>query len=115
MTNIKPGVVMLATLILMFQNPDMPSQVWGDLFAFAGAFGASYMLAAGKRSDAKLFRGPLFRKVQPVITLLGAVAAPYVASIASSHVDISGLGAAPIATVAAVVGAELLAMLKRSV
>lgn len=106
---------MLATLILTLQNPDVPSQVWGDVFSFIGAFGTSYMLAAGKRSDAKLFRNPLFRKAQPVITMLGALAAPYVAQYASSGVDISGLGNAPIATLAAVVGAEFLAMLKRSV
>ena len=91
------------------------SNPWGDVFAFVGAFGTSAVLGMAKRTDAALFNKPLFRKLQPAITLLGAVAAPYIASVASSGVDISGLGQAPTATLAAVVGAELLAMLKRSV
>lgn len=94
--------------------PDVPSQAWGDLFSFVGAFGVAGVLGFAKKSDAKLFQQPLFRKLQPVITLAGAALAPWVASIASSHVDISGFGAAPIATLSAVVGAELLAMIKRS-
>jgi len=87
---------------------------WGDLFALVGAVGTSGILGMAKRTDAKIFRNPVFRKLQPFITLAGAVAAPYVAQYASSGVDISGLGAAPIATVMTVVGAELLAMLRRS-
>lgn len=87
---------------------------WGDTFAFVGAFATSGILGMAKRTDAKIFRNPFFKKAQPIITLLGAVAAPYVAQVASSHVDISGLGNAPMATLTAVVGAELLAMLKRS-
>lgn len=99
----------------MLSLQDVPAQTFGDLFTFIGAFGTSAILAAAKRTDVALFQKPLFRKIQPVLTLVGAVAAPYVASVASSHVDISGLGNAPVATLAAVVGAELLAMLKRSV
>jgi hypothetical protein len=94
---------------------DNTANAWGALFAAAGAVGTSYILSTVKKTDFSVARNPFFRKIQPAITLLGAVAAPWVASQASSHVDISGLGAAPIATLATVVGAELLAMLKRSI
>jgi len=90
------------------------TNAWGMLFNFAGAFATSAILAQAKKTDFSLTNSALFRKFQPVLTLAGAFAAPYVASWASSGVDISGLGAAPIATVGTVVAAELLAMLKRS-
>lgn len=99
---------------MLLSLQDVPTQTWGELFSFVGAFGTAAVLGAAKRTDFSLMKKPLFRKIQPVLTLAGALAAPYVASIASSHVDISGLGQAPIATLAAVVGAELLAILKRS-
>lgn len=89
--------------------------IWGTLFTFAGAIGTSAVLGVAKRTDAKIFANPFFRKIQPLITLAGAVAAPYVAHVASSHVDISNFGVAPTATLATVVGAELYALLKRSV
>jgi hypothetical protein len=79
-----------------------------------GALGTSALLGAFKRTDYALAKKPAFRKAQPVITLLGALAAPYVAQWASSGVDISGLGQAPAATLGTVVLAEFLAMLKRS-
>lgn len=101
-------------LLSLLQGSD-PAMVWGTLFTAVGAVGTSAVLGMAKRTDAKVFRSPLFRKLQPVITLGGALFAPWVASHASSHVDITGLGAAPIATLATVVGAELLAMIKRSV
>ena len=100
---------------ILQQVVDPAGAAWGTLFSAVGAVGTSAVLGMVKRTDAKIFRSPVFRKIQPVLTLVGAVAAPWVASQASSGVDISGLGAAPIATLATVVGAELLAMLKRSV
>lgn len=101
-------------LLAVVTQRDVPADAWGQLFSFVGAFGTAAVLGMAKRTDFSLMRAPLFRKLQPAITLLGAVAAPYVASVASSGVDISGLGQAPIATLSAVVGAELLAILKRS-
>ena len=84
---------------------DNTANAWGALFAAAGAVGTSYLLGAVKKTDLSVAKSAVFRKVQPAITLLGAIAAPWVASQASSHVDISGLGAAPVATLATVVGA----------
>lgn len=101
-------------LLSLLQVAD-PSNVWGLLFTAVGAVGTSAVLGMAKRTDAKIFRSPFFRKLQPVLTLVGAVAAPWVAHQASSGVDISGLGQAPIVTLMTVVGAELLAMVKRSV
>lgn len=101
--------------MLLQQLVEPGTNAWGTLFAAVGAIGTSAVLGMAKRTDAKIFRSPLFRKIQPALTLLGAVAAPWVASQASSGVDISGLGAAPVATLMTVVGAELLAMFKRSV
>lgn len=103
------------TILSMLQSIDPTAAAWGTLFSALGAVGTSFVLGTVKRTEVAFARKPLFRKLQPAITLLGAVAAPYVASVASSGVDISGLGAAPIATLATVVGAELLAMLRRSV
>ena len=79
-----------------------------------GALATSALLSMFKRTDFSLAKSPAFRKAQPIITLLGAVAAPYVASWASSGVDISGLGQAPAATLGTVVLAEFLAMWRRS-
>ena len=100
---------------ILIQVADPLGNAWGLLFTAVGAVGTSYLLSVTKKTDLSIARSPFFRKIQPAITLLGAVAAPWIASQASSHVDVSGLGAAPIATLATVVGAELLAMLKRSV
>ena len=102
-------------LALILQVIEPVANAWGLLFTAVGAVGTSYLLGVTKKTDLSIARSPFFRKIQPAITLLGAVAAPWIASQASSHVDVSGLGAAPIATLATVVGAELLAMFKRSV
>lgn len=87
---------------------------WGAVFAGVGAIGTSFVLAQVKKTDFGIAKSKFFRKVQPAITLLGALAAPWVASHISSGADISGVGVAPAATLATVLGAELLAMLKRS-
>lgn len=102
-------------LSILQQVVDPAAAAWGALFSAVGAVGTSFVLSRVKTTEAKFAQTPFFRKTQPVITFIGAVAAPYVASIASSHVDISGLGQAPVATLATVVGAELLAMFKRSI
>jgi phage tail sheath gpL-like len=105
---------LLAVVAVIQQAADPTAQAWGTLFAAVGAVGTSAILAAVKRTDYSVAQNKLFRKIQPALTFIGAVAAPYVASVASSGVDISGLGNAPIATLATVLGAELLAMFKRS-
>ena len=100
-------------VILGLLQGDAASQ-WGALFAGVGAVGTSFLLAQFKRTDFSLAKSPFFRKLQPAITLGGALLAPWVASHISSGVDISGFGAAPAATLGTVLAAELLAMLKRS-
>ena len=87
---------------------------WGALFAAAGAIGTSAILAGVKKTDFAIGKSPFFRKMQPAITLLGALAAPWVANHISSGADISGVGSAPAMTLGTVLAAELLAMLKRS-
>lgn len=90
------------------------TNAWGIFFGAVGAAGTSFMLAQVKKSESAVARNPFFRKIQPALTLGGALLAPWVASQLSSGVDISGLGAAPMATLGTVLAAELLAMLKRS-
>lgn len=104
---------MLHLLAVLVQAAD-PAAAWGNLFAAAGAIGTSFLLAQFKKTDYGLAKSPLFRKFQPTLTLAGAFLAPWVAAHTSSHVDISGLGMAPIATLGTVLAAELLALLKRS-
>lgn len=101
-------------LTLLLQAVDSTAQAWGNVLTAVGALGTSFVLAQVKKTDFAIAKSPLFKKLQPVLTLAGAALAPWVASQASSGVDISGLGAAPAATLATVVAAELLAMLKRS-
>ena len=100
-------------VILGLLQGDAASQ-WGALFAGVGAVGTSFVLAQFKKTDFALAKSPFFRKLQPAITLGGALLAPWVASHFSSGADISGFGAAPAATLGTVLAAELLAMLKRS-
>jgi len=102
----------LLTILLQVANDT--ANAWGSLFAAAGAIGTSALLAGFKKTDYSLAKSPFFRKIQPAITLGGALLAPWVAAHASSHVDVSGFGAAPVATLGTVIAAELLAMLKRS-
>jgi len=98
-------------LTLLLQDP---ASAWGTLFAGVGAVGTSFVLAQFKKTDFALAKSPFFRKLQPAITLGGALLAPWVASHISSGADISGFGAAPAATLGTVLAAELLALLKRS-
>lgn len=90
------------------------ASAWGALWAGVGALGTSFVLAQVKKTDFAVAKSPFFRKIQPALTLGGALLAPWVAAHASSGVDVSGFGAAPTATLATVVAAELLAMLRRS-
>lgn len=87
---------------------------WSTLFTAAGAVVTSGILAAAKKTDVSIFKSPFFRKIQPALTLGGALLAPWIASVASSGVDVSGFGQAPALTLATVIGAELLAVLRRS-
>lgn len=101
-------------LLSMLLQVAEPTNQLGIILSGIGAIVTSGLLGMFKRTDSALAKKPVFRKAQPIITLLGAVAAPYVASWASSGVDISGLGQAPILTLGTVVLAEFAAMLKRS-
>lgn len=100
--------------VLVQAAPTDPAQTVGVIFSVLGAVATSTTLAAFKKTDYAIASSKLFKKAQPVLTLAGALLAPYVASVASSHVDISGFGQAPAATLGTVVLAEFLAMLRRS-
>lgn len=91
------------------------ANAWGVFFNAAGALATSGILSAVKKTDFSIAKSPVFRKLQPAITLIGALAAPWIAAHLSSGVDVSGLGQAPMATLGTIVAAELLAMLKRSI
>lgn len=106
-----PGV---AAAAVQAGGADPSAQALGVALSAIGAVATTAILGAVKRTDYALFQKPAFKKVQPVLTLAGALAAPYVASWASSGVDISGFGQAPVMTIGAVVLAEFAAMLKRS-
>jgi hypothetical protein len=101
-------------LALLLQVVNDTASAWGAVFAGVGALGTSFVLAQVKKTDFAIAKSPFFRKIQPALTLGGALLAPWVASHASSGVDVSGFGAAPAATLGTVIAAELLAMLKRS-
>jgi len=99
--------------IILQVTTDAAAQ-WGAVFAGVGAIGTSFVLAQFKKTDFAIAKSPFFRKIQPAITLGGALLAPWVASHISSGADISGFGAAPAATLGTVLAAELLALIKRS-
>jgi len=100
-------------LTLLLQVAGDTNQL-GIVLSGIGALATSALLGAFKRTDYGLAKHPAFKKAQPVITFAGALLAPYVAHWASSGVDISGLGQAPILTLGTVVLAEFGAMLRRS-
>lgn len=79
-----------------------------------GAICTSGLLSLAKKTDLSIVKAPLFRKLQPVITLAGALVTPWAAARLGAPVDLSTLGQAPAITLATVVGAELLAILRRS-
>lgn len=81
-----------------------------DLLAIAGAVGTSALLAVSKQFDSRVTSAPLFRKLQPAITLAGAFFAPF---LAAHGVSSASLTTAPLATVGAIVGAELTALLTK--
>lgn len=101
-------------LAILLQITYDTAATWGAIWAGIGAVGTSFVLAQTKKTDFAIAKSKFFRKLQPAITLGGALLAPWVASQISSGADISGFGAAPTATLATVLAAELLAMLKRS-
>lgn len=80
------------------------------LIALGGAMLTSTLLGGVKKLDTSITNAPLFRKLQPVITLGGAFLMPWVASHVGVNVDPSALAAAPIATIATITGAELLSL-----
>jgi len=57
----------------------------------------------------------VFRKLQPLVTLGGAFAAPWLASKLGVQIDPGAWTAAPLGTVITIAGAELLGIIRRSV
>lgn len=86
----------------------------GTLWAWGGAFATAAILSGTKKMDTTVTNSKLFRKIQPLITLAGAFAAPLVAGKLGVQIDPAAYGAAPASTVAAILTAELLGILKRS-
>lgn len=92
-----------------------PGSALGALFAAGGALATSALLGGVKTLDTRVTRSTLFRKVQPGITLGGALLAPLIASKLGVAVDPSQWSAAPLATVFTLMVAEGIGVLKRSV
>src|SRR6266545_2019568 len=88
----------------------VPSDPLSSLFAYAGAVATSAALGAVKGLDLRVTNAPLFRKLQPVITLGGAFLVPWVAQHAGVPIDPGALASAPVATIATITAAELLSL-----
>jgi hypothetical protein len=101
-------------LELMQGATPAPADTLGGVLAVVGALGTSAVLGLVKGLDTKVTQAPLFRKLQPVITLGGAFAAPWLAAHVGVAVDPSAFAAAPVATVAAITVAELVALVRGS-
>ncbi len=92
--------------------PALPSV--GTLLAYGGALLTSFGLSKVKGLDTAVTNSPVFRKVQPLVTLAGAAFLPWLGAKLGVQLDPGSLAAAPLATVVTVVGAELLSILRRS-
>lgn len=114
-------VLLTAALVLGVQDSTTagiitgPTSALGALFAAGGALATSAILGGVKNLDSQIVRSTVFRKVQPVITLGGALLAPLIAAKLGVQADPSQWSAAPLATVFTLVIAEGIGALKRSV
>lgn len=97
---------------LQAAQPALPSL--GQLLAFGGAILTSFGLSKVKGLDTSITNSPVFRKLQPLVTLGGAFAAPWLAQHVGIAVDPATWTAAPLATVVTIAGAELGSIIKRS-
>src|SRR5262245_65227141 len=104
---------MFSTLLGVLQQ--QPVDVVSAVLAVVGAYGTSALLAQTKKLDYKLVQVPIFKKLQPVITLAGAFAAPILASKLGVRFDPSVYSVAPISAIGAITTAELLAIARRSI
>src|SRR5260370_12315895 len=87
-------------------SPDPFSQA----LAYVGALATSALLGVVKKLDTTVTNSSLFRKLQPVVVLGGAVAMPWIVSHTGLTVDPQAFASAPLATVATVTVAELLSL-----
>lgn len=110
-------LMILATLALpvMQALPAQPHDVVSNLFAVGGALATSALLGASKKYDTSLTNSKVFRKLQPVITLAGAFAAPLIASHLGVQFDPTVFATAPASAIAAITAAELMAIGRRSI
>lgn len=99
--------------ILQAAQPALPSV--GQVLALGGALLTSFGLSKAKGLDTTVTNSVVFRKLQPVITLGGAFLAPVIAQKLGVQIDPAAWGAAPLATVITIAGAELGSIIKRSV
>lgn len=111
------AVALLALVSLLPFDVALAQASGGDpfsnLLAYGGAFLTSALLGGAKRLDTQITNAPLFRKLQPFITLGGAFLAPLIASKVGLNVDPSAFTAAPIATVVTIGAAELLSLITK--
>jgi hypothetical protein len=108
--------MMLLALFVLMQatGPQLPPATWGTAITLGGALLTSFLLSKAKKLDTSVTNSGVFRKVQPVITLGGAFLAPYLAQHLGVTIDPGSWAAAPLATVATIVGAELMAIGQRT-
>jgi len=91
-----------------------PDSAVGIALTALGAIATSSALAFAKKKDVAILNVPVFRKLQPMFTLVGALATPWLAGKLGMPIDASAFGAAPLTTLLTVMGAEMLAIIKRS-
>jgi hypothetical protein len=99
--------------VLQAAQPALPTV--GQFLALGGALLTSFGLGKVKGLDTTVTNSTVFRKLQPVITLGGAFLAPLIAQKLGVTIDPSAWGAAPLATVITITGAELGSIIHRSV
>lgn len=92
-----------------------PALTLGSFLALGGALLTSFGLSKVKGLDTAVTNSQTFRKLQPLVTLGGAFLAPYLGAKFGVQLDPSTWVAAPLATVVTITGAELGAMIRRSV
>jgi hypothetical protein len=96
------------------QQPTAFQSHLGALLSFAGAFATSAALAGVKNLDTRTTNSKAFRKLQPVLTVVGALAAPLLGQKLGVQLEPGALAAAPWGSIAAITAAELLAISRRS-
>ncbi len=117
MRGIRWLLVALLFLVFPFElalaQAAQPEQAVGQLVSYGGAILTSLLLGTTHHFDSRITSTRAFRKAQPLITLAGAFAAPWVAQHLGATLDPSAFAAAPTATLATIAASELLSLFSK--